>query len=292
MENFYGFSEDQLLRYSRQIILPGVGGEGQRKLRKARVLCVGAGGLGSPAAFYLAAAGVGTIGLVDSEQIDLSNLQRQILYRTRDVGRCKVESAAETLRALNPEVAIEMHPIRLRADSAVDLFRRFDLVLDCSDNFPTRFLINDACFFARRALVWGAVLRFEGQVATFRPGGDGPCYRCMLPEPPPPGVVPTCQEAGIMGAVAGMTGAMQAIEAIKEILGIGQSLVGRMIYFDALHFQWAEAMVNKNPDCPLCGEHPSITRLVDIPYECAVDDGFLESLVEKDKDGTASLGSW
>jgi molybdopterin/thiamine biosynthesis adenylyltransferase len=284
MEKFYGFSEDQLLRYSRQIILPGVGGAGQSKLRKARVLCVGAGGLGSPASFYLAAAGVGTIGLVDSERVDLSNLQRQILYRTKDVGHSKVQTAGETLLSLNPEVVVEKHPIRLNADSAVDLFRRYDLIMDCSDNFPTRFLINDACFFAGRTLVWGAVLRFEGQVATFRPGGDGPCYRCLLPEPPPPGVVPTCQEAGIMGAVAGMIGAVQAIEAIKEILGIGQSLAGRMIYIDALNFQWTEAIIDKNPDCPLCSEHPSISRLKDIPYECEVDDAFLESLMEKDEE--------
>ncbi|MBW2307795.1 MAG: HesA/MoeB/ThiF family protein [Deltaproteobacteria bacterium] len=276
MEKFFGFSEEQLRRYSRQIILPGVGGGGQRKLLSARVLCVGAGGLGSPASFYLAAAGVGTIGLVDSERVDLSNLQRQILHRTGDVGRPKVESGSETLRAINPEVAVEEHCIHLNAESAVDLFRRYDIIVDCSDNFPTRFMINDACFFVRKTLVWGAVLRFEGQLAVFRPGTDSPCYRCLLPEPPPPGTVPTCQEAGIMGAAAGLIGSMQAMEAIKEILGIGHSLVGKMIYIDVLNFQWAEAVVNKNPDCPLCGEHPSIIRPVDIPYACEDEEEFLE----------------
>ncbi len=276
MEKFFGLSEKQLLRYSRQLILPGVGGAGQRKLGNARVLFIGAGGLGSPAAIYLAAAGVGTIGLVDSDRVNLSNLQRQILHQTRDLRRPKVASGSENLRAINPEVEVEEHFISLRADSAVDLFRRYDIIVDCSDNFPTRFLINDACFFARKTLVWGAVLRFEGQIAMFRPGTDSPCYRCLLPEPPPPGTVPTCQEAGIMGAVAGMIGTAQAMEAIKEILGIGKSLVGRMIHIDTLNFQWAEAFLQKNPDCPLCGEHPSITRPVDIPYECAADDDLLK----------------
>jgi len=283
MEKFFGFTNEQLLRYNRQIILPSVGGAGQRKLRNARVLCIGAGGLGSPVAIYLAAAGVGTIGLVDSDRVDLSNLQRQILHRTNDLGRLKVESGGETMRSLNPEVAVEMHPIRLSADTALKLFSRYDIIVDCSDNFPTRFLINDACFFTRRTLVWGAVLRFEGQVAVFRMDGHNPCYRCLLPGPPSPGMVPTCQEAGIMGAVAGMIGAAQAIEAIKEIIGIGQSMAGRMLYIDALNFQWVEAIVNKNPDCPLCGEHPSITRLADIQYECAADDIIPESLVETDK---------
>ena len=251
-------SEEQIHRYSRQIILPGVGGKGQRKLAEAKVFIMGAGGLGSPAALYLAAAGVGTIGLADSDRVELSNLQRQILHRTCDVGFPKVESGKKTLESLNPEVIVKIYPERVTSANAREMIKDYDLVLDGSDNFPTRFLVNDACYFEKKTLISGAILRFEGQLSTFKPHANGPCYRCLVPEPPPPGHVPSCQEAGVLGAVAGIIGLFQANEALKEILGIGQSMTGRFLLFNALNLSFDEMKIQKNPRCPLCGENPTI----------------------------------
>jgi adenylyltransferase/sulfurtransferase len=263
------FTEEQIHRYSRQMILPGFGGKGQRKLAAARVFLMGVGGLGSPAALYLAAAGVGTIGLADSDRVELHNLQRQILHRTADIGSLKVESGKRTLESLNPEVKVNIYPERITSANIRGIIRDYDLVLDGSDNFPTRFLVNDACFFEKKTLISGAILRFEGQLSTFKPHSGGPCYRCLFPEPPPPGLVPSCQEAGILGAVAGIIGLIQANEALKEILGMGQSMAGRFLFFNALHLDFQEVKIPKNPSCPLCGENPTIRELVDYPLSCS-----------------------
>ena len=265
-------TDEQIQRYSRQIILPGMGGKGQRKLAQAKVFIMGAGGLGSPAALYLAAAGVGTIGLADSDCVDLSNLQRQILHRTSDVGHLKVESGRKTLESLNPDVTVRTYPKRVTSANVREIVRDYDLVLDGSDNFPTRFLVNDACYFERKTLISGAILRFEGQLSTFKPHADGPCYRCLLDEPPPPGHVPSCQEAGVLGAVAGIIGLFQANEALKEILGIGESMSGRFLLFNALDLSFTEMKIRKNPMCPLCGEHPTITDVIQYSFSCQTQD--------------------
>ena len=265
-------TDEQIVRYSRQIILPGVGGKGQRKLSEAKVFIMGAGGLGSPAALYLAAAGVGTIGLADSDRVDLSNLQRQILHRTCDVTHLKVESGKKTLESLNPDVAVRIYQERVTSANAREMIKDYDLVLDGSDNFPTRFLVNDACYFEKKTLISGAILRFEGQLSTFKPHANGPCYRCLLPEPPLPGHVPSCQEAGVLGAVAGIIGLFQANEALKEILGIGQSMAGRFLLFNALNLSFDEIKIQKNPRCPLCGEHPTIKELVQYSLSCPTQD--------------------
>jgi len=262
------FSAEQIQRYSRQIILPGVGGKGQKKLAAAKVFILGAGGLGSPAALYLAAAGVGTIGLADADRVELNNLQRQILHRTADVGILKVESGKRTLEALNPEIKVQIYPQRIDAKNIREIIREYDLVLDGSDNFPTRFLVNDACFFEKKTLISGAILRFDGQLSTFKPHDGGPCYRCLFPEPPPPGLVPSCQEAGILGAVAGVIGLLQANEALKEILGIGQSMVGRFLLFNALSLKFEEVKILKNPKCPLCSENATIKELIEYSLIC------------------------
>jgi molybdopterin-synthase adenylyltransferase len=262
------FTEEEIHRYSRQMILPGFGGKRQRKLAAARVFLMGVGGLGSPAALYLAAAGVGTIGLADSDCVELSNLQRQILHRTADIGAPKVESGKRTLTALNPGVTVNLYPERVTSANIREIIRDYDLVLDGSDNFPTRFLVNDACYFEGKTLVSGAILRFEGQLSTFKPGAGGPCYRCVFPEPPPPGAVPSCQEAGILGAVAGIIGVLQANEALKEILGLGRSMAGRFLFFNALQLEFQEIQLKKNPACPLCGEGPAIRELIDYADAC------------------------
>lgn len=263
------FSEEQIHRYSRQMILPTVGGKGQRRLREAKVFILGAGGLGSPAALYLAAAGVGRIGLADADRVELNNLQRQILHRTGDLGRPKVESGRRTLQELNPETVVELYPERITSGNIREIIRLYDLVLDGSDNFPTRFLLNDACCFERKTLISGAILRFEGQLTTFKSHEGGPCYRCLYPEPPPPGFVPSCQEAGILGAVAGTIGVLQANEALKELLGLGRSMAGRLLLFDALDLSFREVKVARDPNCRLCGEKPSIRELVDYPQACS-----------------------
>lgn len=262
------FSEEQIHRYSRQMILPGFGGKGQKKLAAARVFLMGVGGLGSPAALYLAAAGVGTIGLADSDRVELHNLQRQILHRTADVGCLKVASGKRTLESLNPEVKVNTYPERITSTNIRQIIRDYDLILDGSDNFPTRFLVNDSCFFEKKTLVSGAILRFDGQLSTFKPHAGGPCYRCLFPEPPPPGTVPSCQEAGILGAVAWIIGLIQANEALKEILGVGKSMAGRFLFFNALHLDFQEVKISKNPSCPLCGENPTIRDLGDYSLSC------------------------
>ena len=257
------FREDQIQRYARHILLKEVGGEGQAALLGARVLVVGAGGLGSPLLLYLAAAGVGTIGVVDDDVVDLSNLQRQIVHATAAVGRPKVESAGETIAAINPDVRLIAHNQRLAVGNALELIGDYDLVADGSDNFATRFLVNDACYFARKPLVSGAILRFDAQISVFKSydGGDGPCYRCLFRAPPPPGQIPSCAEAGVLGALCGMVGSLQAAEVLKEILGIGESLSGSLLVVDALATVFRKIKVRRDPGCPLCGDAPTITDL-------------------------------
>ena len=258
------FTDDEITRYSRHILLAEVGGTGQARLRDARVLLIGAGGLGSPLLLYLAAAGIGTIGLVDDDTVDLTNLQRQIAHTTDRLGQPKVKSAAEAARAINPAVVIEQHQTRLTADNAMQLISAYDLVCDGSDNFDTRFLVADACVLAARTLVSAAVLRFDGQLSTFKPHADpdGPCYRCLHPAPPPPGLVPSCSEAGILGAVTGVMGSLQATEVLKEVMGIGEGLSGRLLIWDALAARIRTIRLRKDPACALCGPSPSITGLV------------------------------
>ena len=255
------FTEDEIARYSRHILLSEVGGTGQAKLRAARVLIVGAGGLGSPALLYLAAAGIGTIGLIDDDRVDLSNLQRQIAHTTERVGVAKVQSAAAAAQAINPACTLEPHALRLTSANALDLIGRYDLVCDGSDNFETRFLVADACVLARRPLISAAVLRFDGQLSVFKPHQTGPCYRCLHPAPPPAGLIPSCGEAGILGAVTGVMGTLQATEALKEILGIGESLSGRLLLWDALAARMRTIRLPRDPTCPLCGDYPTITDL-------------------------------
>lgn len=260
------FTEDQIQRYARHILLPQVGGQGQEKLLESKVLVIGAGGLGSPVLMYLAAAGVGTIGVIDDDVVELSNLQRQIAHTTQSVGQSKVESAAQTLKAINPGVNVITYNERFGPANAIDLISSYDLVTDGSDNFATRFLVNDAAYFARRPLVTGAILRFDGQVSTFKnfPGGaheDGPCYRCIFREAPPPGQVPSCSEAGVLGALCGTVGSLQATEILKELLGIGETLSGALLIYDALATQFRRITVKRDVGCPLCGDAPSITDL-------------------------------
>jgi molybdopterin-synthase adenylyltransferase len=257
-------SDSELERYARHIVLREVGGVGQAKLKAARVLVVGAGGLGSPAILYLAAAGVGTIGIVDDDQVALSNLQRQIAHRTEDVGQPKAASAARAATAINPHVAVEIHPVRLTADNALDLIGRYDIVADGSDNFATRFLINDACYFAKKILVSAAVTEFDGQLATYRAhdkSGAYPCYRCLFPAPPPPGTAPSCSETGVLGAAAGVMGTLQALEVLKEITGIGESLAGKLLIYEALATRFRTVRVRPDKECALCGEAPGILGL-------------------------------
>jgi molybdopterin/thiamine biosynthesis adenylyltransferase len=249
----FNFSEDEIQRYARHILLRELGGTGQARLKAARVLVVGAGGLGSPLALYLAAAGVGTIGLVDADVVELSNLQRQIAHDTADIGRSKVESAAESLRRINPLVEVFEHRFRLGADNVAELLADYDIICDGTDNFETRFLLADACVAARKTLVTAAVLRFEGQIATFKPHEGGPCYRCLYPEPPPEGLVPSCSEAGVLGAVTGVMGTLQATEVLKEITGIGKSLAGYLLVWNALDAEFRKIRLKKDPACPVCG---------------------------------------
>lgn len=262
------FTEEQIKRYSRHIILQQVGGKGQRKLLASKVLLIGAGGLGSPAALYLAAAGVGTIGLVDYDTVDLSNLQRQILHRTADLGRPKIDSATDTIRALNPDVKVVPYPVRLSSENILDIIADYDVVVDGTDNFPTRYLVNDACVMKGKPNVHGSIFLFEGQATTFLPGKG--CYRCLYPAPPPPGMVPSCQEAGVLGVLPGIVGSIQAVEAIKLILGIGESLAGRLLLFDALSMEFRQLKIRRSPNCPVCGEHPTVTQLIDYEEFCGV----------------------
>ncbi len=255
------FTEAQIHRYARHILLQEVGGVGQEKLLKAKVLVIGAGGLGSPLILYLAAAGVGTIGVVDDDKVDLSNLQRQIAHTTARIGVAKTTSAKQAVASINPDVTVIEHNMRLTVYNAAALIAGYDVIADGSDNFPTRFLVNDACFFAKKTLVSAAVLRFDGQLATFRPHKGGPCYRCIYPEAPPPGQIPTCDEAGVLGAVAGVLGTLQATEVLKEILGIGESMAGRLLIYDALSAVMRRVTVRPDPACALCGPQATITDL-------------------------------
>jgi len=261
-------SREQLDRYSRQIILQEVGLGGQRRLLESRVLVVGAGGLGSPAAFYLAAAGVGTIGIVDGDRVELNNLHRQILHTTADLGKPKTQSAGRTLQALNTDVRVIPFQTTLTSENALEIIRDFDLVVNGSDNFPTRYLVNDACVFLRKPLIDASILRWEGQATTFLPGRG--CYRCLFPTPPPPGVVPSCAEGGILGALAGFMGALQATEAVKVLLGHGRTLVNRLLLFDALENEFRVVRWARNPHCPVCGDHPTITELIDYEAFCGL----------------------
>ena len=262
-------NNDEILRYSRHLIMPEVGMEGQLKLKAARVLCIGAGGLGSPLALYLAAAGVGTIGIVDFDVVDYTNLQRQIIHSTADVGRKKLDSAAESLKAINPFVEIRKFDTRLSSDNALEIFRDFDIIADGTDNFPTRYLVNDACVITGKPNVYGSIFRFEGQASVFATE-EGPCYRCLYPEPPPPGLVPSCAEGGVLGILPGLVGVMQATEVVKLILGAGEPLVGRLLLIDALGMKFRELKLRKNPDCPACGTHPTITKLIDYNEFCGI----------------------
>src|SRR5437762_644880 len=255
-------------RYSRHLIMPEVTPAGQRRLKAARVLCIGAGGLGSPAALYLAAAGVGTIGIVDFDEVDLSNLQRQILHGTSDIGRGKLESARDRLRETNPQIDIELHKCRISSENASAIIAQYDVVVDGSDNFPTRYLSNDVCVFARKPNVYGSVFRFEGQTTVFAPHLGGPCYRCLFPQPPPPDSVPNCAQAGVLGVLPGIIGMLQAIETIKLIIGIGETLVGRLLHFDALKVKFRELNLRRDPQCPVCGENPTILSPIDYDQFC------------------------
>lgn len=263
-----GMTEEQILRYSRNIILPEVGGKGQQRLLDSKVLVIGAGGLGSPILLYLAAAGVGTLGIVDFDRVDITNLQRQVIHRTADIGRPKVESAARAISELNPDVKVVRHEEGLTSANALNIISDYDLVINGCDNFPARYLVNDACVFLKKPLVDGSILRFEGQATVFMPGKG--CYRCLYPAPPPPGAVPSCSEAGILGALAGLVGVTQAIEALKIALGIGETLSGKLLYFDALTMDFHKLNVGRNPECPVCGDKPTITELVDYEQFCGM----------------------
>ncbi len=262
-------SRDEIFRYSRHLIIPDVAMDGQRRLKNARVLLVGAGGLGSPNAMYLAAAGVGHIGLVDFDEVDASNLQRQVIHGTSDIGRPKLDSAADTIRELNPYVEVIRHETRLTSDNARDIIRPYDLVIDGSDNFPTRYLVNDACVLEGKPYVWGSIYRFDGQASVFW-AEHGPCYRCLYPEPPPPGMVPSCAEGGVLGVLCATIGSVQANEAIKLLTGIGDPLVGRLLIYDALELSFKDIRVRKDPECPVCGKNPTVTELIDYEEFCGV----------------------
>ena len=264
-----GLSKEEILRYSRHLIMPEVGMEGQLKLKNARVLCIGTGGLGAPLGLYFAAAGVGQIGLVDFDVVDFTNLQRQVLFGTTDVGRPKITAAADRLRNLNPEIRIDAIEARLSSENALELFRDYDIIVDGTDNFPTRYLVNDACILLGEPNVYGSIFRFEGQV-TVLGYPDGPCYRCLYPEPPPPGLVPSCAEGGVLGVLPGIVGTIQAAETLKLIIGKGQPLVGRLLLFDALAMKFRELKLRKNPDCPVCGTHRSVTKLIDYAEFCGI----------------------
>ena len=264
-------NNDEIRRYSRHLILPEVGLAGQKKIKAASVLCIGAGGLGSPIAMYLAAAGIGRIGIVDFDTVDYSNLQRQILHTDADVGRSKAESAKETIHGINPNVEVVIHNTRISSENALELIRPYDIVVDGTDNFPTRYLTNDACVLLKKPNVYGSIFRFEGQASVFAPHLGGPCYRCLYPEPPPPGMVPSCAEGGVLGVLPGIIGCIQATEILKLAIGKGTSLVGRLVLFNALDLKFRELKLRKDPQCPICGEHPTIKELIDYEVFCGIE---------------------
>jgi len=269
VEELPSLSNDEVKRYSRHLIMPEVGVDGQRKLKAAKVLCIGAGGLGSPVGLYLAAAGVGKIGIVDFDVVDFSNLQRQIIHGTPDVGRSKLQSAKDRLNAINPEVEIVTHETALSSKNALELFAPYDIIVDGTDNFPTRYLVNDACVLLGKPNAYGSIFRFEGQASVFATK-DGPCYRCLYPEPPPPGLVPSCAEGGVLGVLPGIIGVIQATETVKLIMGIGEPLIGRFLIYDALRMKFRELKLRKDPDCPVCGKHPTVTQLIDYEQFCGI----------------------
>ncbi len=273
MSGFGNFTEEQVLRYSRHIILPKIGAAGQRKLLDAKVLLVGAGGLGSPAAMYLAAAGVGTLGIADFDRVDLTNLQRQLLHDTDDVGRPKVESAAERIAGINPDVNVVQHNTVLSSHNAFEILEPYDIVVDGSDNFPVRYLVNDATQMLGKPLVYGSIYQFDGQASVFMPGPNTPCYRCLFPQPPPPGAVPSCSEAGVFGVLPGIIGSIQAVEAIKLLLNVGETLAGKLVLYDAMRNEFTTVKLRWDPDCPVCGKHPSITELIDYEAFCGLAPG-------------------
>jgi sulfur-carrier protein adenylyltransferase/sulfurtransferase len=265
-------NNDQIRRYSRHLILPEVGLAGQKKICSTSVLCIGAGGLGSPIAMYLAAAGIGKIGLVDFDTVDFSNLQRQIIHGTGDVGRPKAESARDTLKSINPTVEVVLHNTRISSENALDIIANYDIVVDGTDNFPTRYLTNDACVLLKKPNVYGSIFRFEGQASVFAPHLGGPCYRCLYPEPPPPGMVPSCAEGGVLGVLPGIVGCIQATEILKLALGRGNHLIGRLLLFNALDMKFRELKLRRDPQCPICGDHPTIKALIDYEQFCGIPD--------------------
>jgi molybdopterin/thiamine biosynthesis adenylyltransferase/rhodanese-related sulfurtransferase len=288
------FSEDELTRYSRHFVIPEVGEKGQAKLLDAKVLLLGAGALGSPSGLYLAAAGVGTIGYVDFDTVDLSNLQRQIIHATDRVGMPKTESAQKSINAINPGVKVIRHDVRLSSENVMEIIKPYDVIINCSDNFPTRYLINDACVFAKKPLVDGAIFQFEGNATVFHPAKGGPCYRCLYPEPPPPGMAPSCAEAGVLGVLPGLIGSIEALEAIKLILGAGKPLIGSMVYFDTLADRdYVRVLkVRRNPECPVCSEHPTQTGLIDYEMFCGLGaDNGNEAAAPAAANGHASPGA-
>ena len=264
------FSNDEIARYSRHLIMPEVTLDGQRKLKAAKVLCIGTGGLGSPIALYLAAAGVGTIGLIDFDVVDYSNLQRQILHGTKDVGRKKLNSARDRIKDINPNINVVLHDAMFRSDNAIQIAEGYDIIIDGTDNFPTRYLSNDVSVFLKKPNIYGSIFRFDGQCTVFAPELGGPCYRCLYPEPPPPGMVPSCAEGGVLGVLPGVIGVIQAIEAVKLIIGVGQPLIGRLLNFDALKMEFREFKVRKDPTCPVCSANPTITELIDYDTFCGI----------------------
>jgi molybdopterin/thiamine biosynthesis adenylyltransferase/rhodanese-related sulfurtransferase len=263
-------NNDEIRRYSRHLILPEVGLSGQKKICSTSVLCIGAGGLGSPIAMYLAAAGIGKLGILDFDSVDFSNLQRQIIHGTKDVGRPKTQSAKETIAEINPNVEVVIHSTRISSENALDIIRPYDIVVDGTDNFPTRYLTNDACVLLKKPNVYGSIFRFEGQASVFAPHLGGPCYRCLYPEPPPPGMVPSCAEGGVLGVLPGIVGTIQATEILKLALGKGSSLVGRLLLFNALDMKFRELKLRRDPKCPVCGENPTVTELIDYEMFCGV----------------------
>jgi len=263
-------NNDEIRRYSRHLILPEVGLGGQKKIRSTSVLCIGAGGLGSPIAMYLAAAGIGKLGILDFDSVDYSNLQRQIIHGTKDVGRPKTQSAKETINEINPNVEVVIHNARITSENALDIIRPYDIVVDGTDNFPTRYLTNDACVLLKKANVYGSIFRFEGQASVFAPRLGGPCYRCLYPEPPPPGMVPSCAEGGVLGVLPGIIGTIQATEILKLALSKGSSLVGRLLLFNALDMKFRELKLRRDPQCPICGDNPTIKELIDYEMFCGI----------------------
>ena len=275
-------SQDEMRRYGRHLIMPEVGLEGQKKLKAGKVLVIGTGGLGSPLSLYLAAAGVGRLGLVDFDQVDASNLQRQVLYSVRDVGRPKLEAAKDRILELNPNVKVDSYETRLTSENAMDIIKDYDVVVDGTDNFPTRYLVNDACVLLGKPNVYGSIFRFEGQISVFD-ASRGPCYRCLYPEPPPPGLVPSCAEGGVLGILPGVVGTLQATETIKILLGKGDSLVGRLLLFDALQMHFTELKLQKNPNCPVCGNNPTVKSLIDYEEFCGVGRGGTNTMTEENE---------